>query len=128
MRTKFVLLLLTVMLSTPLFAQKQNVSHRDMTPQQMAEKMTTRMKTKLTLTPEQEKKIYDINLEFAKKQAELRKENSEKMKSQSDLRKKQQEKINDILTPEQKAKLEEMKATKMERKKSPHKREMKNRE
>lgn len=104
MKTKFVLLLLTVMISTSLFAQTPKAKE-EMTPQKVAEKMTAKMKSTLLLTPAQEKKVYDINLNYATKLAELR-------KKQAELREKQNAELEALYTPEQKTKIAEMKTKK----------------
>lgn len=108
MKTKIALLVMMVIFSTSIFAQKPNQQRTPLEPQEMAKKMTERMKEKLSLSTEQEKKVYDIYFDFAQKQEALRKENSDKREEQMKLRKEQQEKISSVLTPEQKGKMEEM--------------------
>lgn len=73
MRTKLMLLLLTVMISGSLFAQTQKPKV-EQTPQKVAERMTAALKKAITLTPAQEKKVYEINLEYARKIAEIKKQ------------------------------------------------------
>lgn len=114
MKTKIILLVITTMLSTALFAQ-QPKDRKPLDPKENAEKMTAMMKDKLLLTPEQEKKVYEINFEFAKKRQDMMKEEGEKANKRADLMKERTEKMNKILTTEQKAKMEQM----MERKQNP---------
>lgn len=72
------------------------------TPEEIAKRQTENMKTKLALTPDQEKKIYELNLNNAKEQIKAR----EAIKAQRvQMLKNQKLKdslVNNILTPEQK--------------------------
>ena len=47
------------------FGQK-GMRASDLTPEAIAQKQTEHMKERLGLTPDQEKKLYDLNLKFAK--------------------------------------------------------------
>lgn len=77
-----------------------------MSPQERAEKMTANMTEQLVLSEDQEKQIYQINLENAtKRQTEIEIRKSEMMEKN----KGQQAQIEAILTPEQKTKWVELK-------------------
>jgi uncharacterized membrane protein YgcG len=84
-----------------------------LTAEQRAEKMTTRMTEELGLSEDQKQKIYQINLENAKKRdaqkaamEDERKAKRTEMQTQNQAQNKQ---IEAILTPEQKTKWEEVK-------------------
>jgi Spy/CpxP family protein refolding chaperone len=84
-----------------------------MTPEQRAEKITTKMTEELGLSEDQKQKIYQVNLENAKKRdanratmEEERKAKRTEMQAQNQA---QNEQIEAILTPEQKTKWEEVK-------------------
>lgn len=84
-----------------------------MSPQERAEKMTANMTEQLVLSEDQEKQIYQINLENAtKRQAEMEIRKSEMMGKRAEMMEKnkgQQAQIEAILTPEQKTKWVELK-------------------
>lgn len=107
MKTKFILILMAVMISGSLFAQSPKAK-AEQTPQQAAEKLTAKLKSSLLLTPAQEKKVYEINLNYATKLIELR-------KKQAELREKQNAELEALYTPEQKAKIKEMENKKEKR-------------
>lgn len=97
------------------FAQRGQGSQQKepMTPEQRAERITTKMTEELGLSEDQKKKIYQVNLDNAKKREaqraameEERKAKREEMQAQT---KAQNEQIVAILTPEQKTKWEEVK-------------------
>lgn len=102
MKTKLILLLLTVMISGSLFAQAPKAKV-ELTPQKVAEKMTAALKSAISLTPAQEKKVYEINLNYARKLAELK-------KLKTELGEKHDAELETLYTPEQKAKIAAMKA------------------
>ena len=84
-----------------------------LTPEQRAEKITTKMTEELGLSEDQKQKIYQINLENAQKREaqraameEERKAKRTEMQAQNQV---QNEQIEAILTPEQKTKWEEVK-------------------
>ena len=62
--------------------------------EQSAKRQTEMMKKRFDLTDEQEKQIYDINLEFAQKQVEH-------VKQFREMNEAKREKIQSVLTPEQ---------------------------
>lgn len=72
---------------------------KNMTPEQRAQAQTDRLQSKLNLSAEQTKKVYDINLKYVNKRAELR-ENPDH-KQMVETMKAQQKEIKSVLTPEQ---------------------------
>ena len=77
-------------------------------PEKMAERMTARMTEQLDLTEDQQAKIKAIHLAFAEKMKDrTERPTPEEMKA---LREEQQEAVNNVLTDEQKAKVEAQKA------------------
>lgn len=114
------LLIIAMMFSLSFTAFAQRGQQREMpTPEQRAEMMTNRMAEKLELSEDQKKKIYDIHLENAKKrQAEREARRAEmegKREEMNAQRQKQNDQIEAVLTPEQKTKYAEMKASARER-------------
>jgi periplasmic protein CpxP/Spy len=109
------LLMIAAILTLSFSAFAQRGQQREMsTPEQRAERMTTRMAEQLELTEDQKKEIYKINVENAqKRQVEMEARRAEmevrraEMKSQIESQKGQ---IEAILTPEQKEKWEEVRA------------------
>lgn len=89
---------------TASYAQKGDRTR--MTPEQRAEKVATNLKEKLSLTDDQKSKVYQLEVDRMKKEAELRKDNQEAMKSKMDSRKafmkENDEKLEKILTADQK--------------------------
>jgi Spy/CpxP family protein refolding chaperone len=84
-----------------------------LTPEQRAERITTKMTEELGLTEDQKKKVYQINLENAQKRevqrAAMEEERKAKRTEMQAQAKAQNEQIEAILTPEQKTKWEEVK-------------------
>lgn len=91
------------------------------TPDQKAEKSTSKLQKSLSLTADQKTKIYAIELEkFKKSEAWHKESKAEKKanKAQHEVLKKQtQAKLNQVLTPVQQKKLEAIKAEKKNKKK-----------
>lgn len=119
-----IVLFIIFIFSSPLFSQKDYWKNK--TPEEIAEKRAEKLKTKLALDDLQHKKIYEILLTFTTDMKTLR----EQKNSSSDvdkkalrdkirtLRKETYDKIISVLNPEQRAKFEEMKKNRMEKKKS----------
>ncbi len=88
------------------FAQNHNqpmmMKKMQANPEEIAKRQTENMKKQLVLTADQEKKVYDLNLQFAKEQIKVR----EAMKAQrAQMLKNFRQKdslIESLLTPEQK--------------------------
>lgn len=81
-------------------------------PQEMAKKLTEKMKTGLNLTDDQYSKVYDLNVKNITSMQDLRKEpGSKENKKQSfkNLRDEHQKELATVLTPEQMTKYMEMK-------------------
>ena len=86
---------------------------RDFNPEEFAKRQTAQLKEELGLTSDQEKKVYEINLESIKKMGELREESRssgggfegmrEKM---SKVREEQNKKMKEVLTDDQWTKYE----------------------
>jgi hypothetical protein len=98
--------------STLLFAQQK----KNATPEQRAEKITGWMKTNLKLTDEQLAKVQDLNMEYAKKNEEVKNKTTNREDRHREIKKNQDEKdakLKTILTTEQfktyEAKKDEMK-------------------
>jgi protein CpxP len=63
----------TMLLASSLSAQENGQRPaRERNPEEMAKNQTKRLKEQLNLSEEQEKSVYDINLNFAKRMAEAR--------------------------------------------------------
>lgn len=86
---------------------------RNMNPEEIAKRQTTQLKEELNLNADQEKKVYEVNLESMKKMSVLR----EKMRDGNggfegmrekmmEIREEQNKKIKEILTAEQWTKYE----------------------
>jgi len=115
---------------TASYAQKDNKPK--LTPEQRAEKVTSNLKTKLSLSDEQQKKVYQIEVDKMKKADEWRKANQEAMKSKREERqafmKANEEKLQDVLTADQKKNYEAMrqeKKSEMKNHKGHHRRGLK---
>lgn len=89
---------------TASYAQKDNKPK--LTPEQRAEKVASNLKTKLALSDEQQKKVYQIEVDKMKKAEEWRKANHEAMKSKREERqafmKANDAKLQEVLTSDQK--------------------------
>lgn len=98
-----------MLVSASAFAQEK-MQHK--TPEERAKMMSDKMKTELALTDEQYQKVQTINLDFATKSSDLRKEGgdksswAEKMKPLDDER---TTALKGVLTPDQFSKYETMK-------------------
>lgn len=93
------LLLAVVAISGMLNAQ--NDPKPRLTAEEKADKLTSKMKTELALTPDQEAAVRTANLEFVTKNESLAKDNKTERKN---IRKEHREKLNTILTKEQQEK------------------------
>ncbi|MCF1753138.1 DUF4890 domain-containing protein [Mariniradius sediminis] len=102
------LLLIAVLFSIGFAAMAQKGGQRgSSTPEERAERITNKMVEELALSEEQKKKIYQINLDHAKKrQAEME---ARRAAMEADIKAQNQE-IEALLSEEQKTKWSEMKA------------------
>lgn len=103
----------TMLVSASLFAQDK-MQHK--TPEERAKMMSDKMKTELTLTDEQYQKVQAINLDFATKTKDIKKEGADKSTWAEKIKPLEEERttaLKGILTPEQftryEARKEEMK-------------------
>lgn len=81
-------------------------------PAARAKKISERMKTELSLSEDQYKKVYDINLAYTKQMADLRNKTSEdrkeKMNSFRELGKNRNEELKAVLSADQMSKYQDM--------------------
>jgi protein CpxP len=99
---------------TASYAQKEKKPK--LTPEQRAEKVASNLKTKLSLSDEQQKKVYQLEVDKMKKAEDWRKTNHEAMKSKREERqaflKANDEKLQQVLTADQKKAYEAMRQEK----------------
>lgn len=106
----FVAAAVMTMAFTHLTAQSKSL--KDSTPEQRAKMQTEWMKTKLALNSSQIRQVYDLNLQYAKKNDPILQSNEGKMAKFKKLKAIQQEKssvLSKILTDEQFKKYQEIK-------------------
>lgn len=109
------LLLIAMLFSVGFTAMAQRGGQKgNSTPEERAERVTNKMAEELALSEDQKKKIYQINLDHAKKRQVEMDARREEMKAkrtemEADLKAQNQE-IEAVLTPDQKAKWGEVKA------------------
>ncbi len=96
------LILATLVLLFTVVAHAQN---KNETPEQKAQRMNEHMKTELSLTDAQYKAVQPINLDFAKRKAEVEKGNHE---AHVALKSDYEKQMATILTPEQMEKFKAM--------------------
>lgn len=98
----------------------QDTPKEKLSPAQKAEKSTAKLQKELSLSADQKKKIYVIELDKANKGEEWHKKNKEAKKAQKSqheaLKKSTEEQINKVLTPEQQKKLSAIHAEKKDKK------------
>ncbi|WP_042721761.1 hypothetical protein [Flavobacterium sp. B17] len=100
----------TCMAFTPLAAQSKSL--KDSTPEQRAKMQTEWMKTKLALNSTQIQQVYDLNLEYARKNDPILQSNDGKLAKFKKLKALQKEKssvLSKILNEEQYKKYQEIK-------------------
>jgi DNA-binding helix-hairpin-helix protein with protein kinase domain len=96
MKTRTLLLALFLFVSASVFAQS--------TPDEKAKALTDRQKTQLTLTDDQYKQVYDINLDFINKLGAVKEDGGGKMakfKKLKELDKNRDASLQKVLTEEQ---------------------------
>lgn len=106
----------------------QTAGKQKMTAEQKAEKSTAKLEKTLTLNADQKQKVYAIELDKYKQSEAWHKESSADRKAKKDQhiasKKETDTKIDQVLTPDQKKKLEDLRAAKkarMQSKKDNHK-------
>lgn len=94
--------------------QDRKGSHRSMTPEQRAEKQTAHMQQALQLTDAQKKAVYELNLQSAKEMQAKRKDHKAAGKEQfKEMHQQKEERLKSILSADQFAKYQSMKAERM---------------
>lgn len=98
----------------------QDAPKDKMTPAQKAEKSTAKLQKELSLSADQKKKIYAIELDKATKGEEWHKKNKDAKKAQKAqhdaVKKSTDDQINKVLTPDQQKKLSTIHTEKKEKK------------
>ncbi|MFT3748872.1 MAG: hypothetical protein QM768_11165 [Agriterribacter sp.] len=99
----------TLLISASVFAQDK-MQHK--TPEEKAKMMSDKMKTTLTLTDEQYQKVQAINLDFATKTKDIKKDGTDKnswIEKVKPLEEERTTALKGVLTPEQFTKYESLK-------------------
>lgn len=97
-----------LVLGTASYAQRGDGNGRNSTPEMWAERQTKMMTEKLSLSEDQQKQVYALNLTRDQKMQEIRQaQNRQQMKTANE---DFQKNLTAILTPEQAKKYNEMKA------------------
>lgn len=116
---KKIVLTLAIAVSAFTASYAQKSERGPVTPEQRAERIASQLKEKLALTDAQKTEVYKIEVEKAKKQDEWRKERMQEMKKVAQNRKAEMkdsdDKLAKVLTPEQKAKYQSLKAERKDR-------------
>lgn len=116
---KKIVLTLAIAVSAFTASYAQKSERGPVTPEQRAERIASQLKEKLALTDAQKTEVYKIEVEKAKKQDEWRKERMQEMKKVAENRKAEMkdsdDKLAKVLTPEQKAKYQSLKAERKDR-------------
>ncbi|MBD3629580.1 DUF4890 domain-containing protein [Cyclobacterium sp.] len=129
---KKLLMISAVMIATLFQVNAQKERGRDISPENLADRMTERMSERLGLNELQQKEIHALHLEQAQKRKNEMEERKEAMEARRDAMKAERDaheaKINQILTPEQQEKWEAMRQENRQRinegRRSPEKRMM----
>lgn len=105
---KLLMMLGLLVLGTASYAQRGDGNGRNATPEMRAERQTKMMTEKLSLSEDQQKQVYALNLTRGQKMQEIREaQNRNDMKTANE---DFQKNLSAILTPEQAKKYKEMKA------------------
>ncbi len=111
---KKIILTLAIAVTAFTASYAQRAERVKITPEQRAEKTAAQLQTKLALTNDQKAEVYKIEVEKLKKQEDWRKENHAEMKKKMEARraemKTSEEKLGKVLTSDQKAKYDALKA------------------
>lgn len=102
--------------------RKRNKSKKDfnsLSPEQRAEKMTSKMDKMLNLSDEQEEQITDINLKYANELQELKSKAVTKDEIR-DIRERQREELSEVLTDNQLSKLDDLESKRQNRRNRGH--------
>jgi len=99
--------------------QQRKRGQQNASPEKRAEMRVERLANQLDLTEEQKTRIYEIHLERAQAQQELREAQREEMKERrsamQEVRREQQSEVEEVLTPDQKLKWKELRNEDRER-------------
>ena len=119
-----ILLALTLVIGTATMAQDADDNNDKRTPEERAKHRTEVMTKDLDLTPDQVTKVSDINLRFARENAEAKKLTDEKARKERSrgLKEKRDEELKAVLTADQYTKLMQQR----EDKKDDHKKDKDN--
>lgn len=116
---KKIILTLAIAVTAITASYAQKAERVQITPEQRAEKTAAQLQTKLALTNDQKAEVYKIEVEKLKKQEDWRKESRDEMTKKMEARKaemrKSDEKLGKVLTADQKAKYEALKAERKEK-------------
>jgi hypothetical protein len=88
------------------------------TPEQRAEFMTKRMTEQLSLTKEQQERVYQLSLKQSKVHSEQAKKRQELAKLMKEENQRNRQEIKSVLTPEQQKKWDELKTQQMKSRRS----------
>lgn len=102
-----------VLVSLQLSAQQERRTQP--TPEERAQKLTEKMSTELDLSEEQKDQILSLNLDQAKRRQDEIEQQAAERKARMEEMKAHQERIKAILTPEQRAKWEEIRLEQREK-------------
>ena len=116
---KKIVLTLAIAVSAFTASYAQKSERAPITPEQRAERSANQLKEKLALTDAQKAEVYKIEIDKFKKQDEVRKDRLKEMKKVAESRKAEmaarEDKLAKVLTPDQKAKYESIKADRKDR-------------
>ena len=116
---KKIIFTLAIAVSAFTASYAQRPERGPVSPEQRAERYADRLKEKLALSDSQRTEVYNLELEKAKKQQELRSKRKEEAgkiaEARKDEMKENEDKLLKILSPEQKSKYEAFKAEGRER-------------
>lgn len=96
-------------------AQAQQQQRKTATPEERATRMTERMAQQLSLSEQQKKEIYAINLERAQKRMAEQEAQKAEMQAKREQMKAEEQKVLEVLTEEQRKKWEEIKLEQRDR-------------
>ncbi len=94
--------------------EQSQKNYKNMTAEEIARKKTDKMKTELELTADQEKKVYEMNLAYAKEMKAIQAEKEALREKAKKSRENHKKNLGTVLTPEQKKKMEENEQKKKE--------------
>ena len=102
MKTKIGILFVAICFSTVAFAQKPK-ERKEVSPEQMAQRQTEMLKTRLQLNEAQKQKVYELNLKYNKENKLLMEQMQELKKKMLELNQNKESELKGMLTPEQNA-------------------------